>query len=98
MSSYLNQPNVEKQLAEYAESEELEMDISWLRNEYHLDGKKLPSEDKLREEAIKEKCEWLENRALCEADGHVYHETADGENGVSYLDCDRCGMHFRCQW
>jgi len=98
MSSYLDQPTVEEQLAAYMKSEDLELDIERLRNEYHLDGCKVPLRDELREEAIKEQREWLEDRALCESEGHVFHESADGENGVSYLDCDRCGIHFRCQW
>lgn len=98
MSSYLDQPTVEKQLAAYMESDDLELDIDLVCNEYHLDGYKPPSREELREEVIENKREQLENRALCEAEGHVYYETADGENGVSYLDCDRCGIHFRCQW
>ena len=98
MSSFLDQPTVGEQLTAYLESEDLEMDIKRLDNEYRLDGCEVPPREKLREEAIKEQREWLENRAMCESEGHIFHESTDGENGVSNLDCDRCGIHFRCQW
>ncbi len=98
MSSYLDQPNVESRLATYMESEDLELDIDRLRNEYHQNGWNMPPPEELRDEAIKEQREWLENLALCETEGHLLEETADGENGTSDLYCNRCGFSQHIQW
>jgi len=98
MSSYLDQPTVETRLAAYMESEDLELDIDRLCNEYQQNGWNMPSQEELRDEAIKEQREWLENLALCETEGHLLEETTDGENGTSDLYCNRCGFSQHIQW
>lgn len=98
MSSYSDRPTVEKQLAAYLESEDLEMDISWLENEYRQNRREIPRLKELRNEAVKAHKEQLENLARCEAEGHQLEETADGENGTSDLHCDRCGYTQHIQW
>jgi hypothetical protein len=98
MSGYLDQPTVETRLAAYLESGDLELDIDRLRNEYRQNGWIMPTQEELRAEAIKEQREWLENLTLCENEGHLLEETADGENGTSDLYCKRCGFSQHIQW
>ncbi len=98
MSSYLDKPTVEERLAAYMKTEDLEMDIDRLRNEYACHGWRIPSQKELRDEAVREQREWLKHLALCETEGHQWRETADGENGTSDLYCDRCGFSQHIQW
>ena len=58
----------------------------------------VPPDERLREQVLAEKKEWLETYAVCEAEGHTWEETADPENGTSTLDCSRCGEHQLLYW
>lgn len=98
MSNYLDAPTVKTRLSAYMQTADFEMDVSCLRNEYELRGRAVPSEDALRKEVLREKEDWLERLSRCESKGHQWSETADGENGISILECGRCGMTHHCQW
>ena len=98
MRGYFEKPTAAERLAEYMQSDELAEDIGVLKNEYHCSGQAVPSEAQLRSEATMQKQKWLEQLEICEVEGHQFTETADGENGTSDLDCNRCGMTFHCQW
>jgi DNA (cytosine-5)-methyltransferase 1 len=99
MSSYLDKPTLKERLKAYQESEDFELDIARLENEYRQNGWNIPSREDLVMEALKEQREWLENLELCETEGHHWQEdNADAENGRSDLHCDRCGFSQRIQW
>lgn len=98
MRDYLDKPTIKEQLEGYLESEDLEMDIDGLKNEYVCQGQQIPHEDCLCNEAVANMRKHLENLAVCKSEGHQLQETADPENGTSDLSCDRCGYHETLQW
>ncbi len=89
---------IEKELAEYAASDELTDDIAWLKNDYECQGVVPPNDMTLMEEATAAHRAWICRRLECEANGHQFTEYADGENGRGTLDCEHCGYSFSYQW
>lgn len=99
MSSYLDKPTLEERLEAYKQSEDFELDVSALKNEYQQNGWPMPSEGDLRNEALKYQKEWLEEYGRCETEGHVFEEkNVDAENGRCVLECERCGFSQTIQW
>ncbi len=91
--------SIEEQLEDYKNSEQFTEDISWYENECFLEGRPVPSDEEIPTILLAEKKAQLEAQMLCDTQGHRYEEVnADGENGRSDLDCQRCGQVFRCQW
>lgn len=88
----------EEWLAAYIESEDLELDIDWLRNEYLQTGQPIPTQEELRGEAVNGMKTWLASFMICKINGHQLEETAGGENGISDLFCNCCGFSHRFQW
>lgn len=89
---------LEKRLAEYVKSDEFSLDINDLICDYQAQGLPVPPEDQLREEATTEARKCLETIMICEAQGHLWVERADPENGRSDLTCRRCGVTENLQW
>ena len=89
---------LEKRLAEYVQSDEFSLDINDLIYDYEAQGLPVPPETQLREEAIAETRKCLETIMVCEAQGHLWAERADPENGCSDLTCRRCGTTEHLQW
>ena len=89
---------LEKRLGEYLQSEAFEYDVGALASDYMAQGLPLPSEEKLRAEAVAEARKCLETVMVCEAKGHLWTEKVDPENGRSELTCRRCGTTEHLQW
>lgn len=90
---------LEKRLERYLQSEDFQMDIGALVNEYQSQGLPVPPEEQLREEAAADARKCLETMMICEARGHLWKEKdADPENGTSTLSCRRCGAEEYLRW
>ena len=98
MSDWQEKETFEERLEAYLQSDDFQMDIESLKHEYERYGTAIPSIEKLNQEATDNAKVWLDKLNHCESEGHHFTETADAENGVSYLECDNCGMTQRCQW
>lgn len=99
MLDYLKMTSLQERLEAYKQTEEFEMDISILKNDYHCNGRPIPSEDELRAMVISNMEEWLKDQEICETQGHsLYENNPDIENGTSDLHCDRCGWSQRLYW
>ncbi len=94
----VEQAELEKRLAAYMRSEDLQCDIADLAQDYRSQGLPVPPADQLREEAVSEARKCLEAVMACEAKGHLWKERADPENGTSELSCRRCGKTEHLQW
>ena len=90
---------LEKRLERYLQSEDFQMDIGALVNEYQSQGFPVPPEGQLREEAAADARKCLETMMICEAKGHLWKgKDADPENGTSTLSCRRCGAEEHLRW
>ena len=90
---------LEKRLERYLQSEDFQMDIGALVNEYQSQGLPVPPEEQLREEAAADARKCLETIMICEAKGHLWKgKDADPENGTSTLSCHRCGAEEHLRW
>ncbi len=94
----VDQAELEKRLAAYMQSEDLQCDIADLTQDYRSQGLPVPPAEKLQEEAVAEARKCLEAVMACEAKGHLWKERADPENGTSELSCRRCGKTEKCRW
>lgn len=89
---------LEKRLEAYLRSDDFQLDMNDLANDYRLQGLPIPPEDQLRQEAAIEAEKCLENILICERKGHLWKERADPENGTSTLSCRRCGAEEHLRW
>ena len=89
---------LEKRLEKYLQSDEFQLDIIGLAYDYEDQGLPVPPEKQLREDAAAEARKCLETIMICEAQGHLWTERADPENGCSDLTCRRCGTREHLQW
>ncbi|WP_300603957.1 hypothetical protein [uncultured Oscillibacter sp.] len=90
---------LEKRMEQYLQSEDFQMDIGALVNDYQSQGLPVPPEEQLREEAAAEARKCIETMMICEAKGHLWNEKdADPENGTSTLYCSRCGVEEHLRW
>ncbi len=94
----IDQTELEKRLAAYMQSDELQCDIADLAQDYRSQGLPVPPEEQLREEVAAVAKECLEALIACEAKGHLWKEQADPENGTSELTCRRCGKTEHLRW
>lgn len=94
----VDQAELEKRLAAYTRSEDLQRDIADLTQDYRRQDLPAPPAEQLREEAVAEARKSLEAVMACEAKGHLWKERADPENGTSELTCRRCGKTEKCRW
>ncbi len=94
----VDQAELEKRLAAYMELELFQMDIGDLIRDYQAQGFPVPPMEQLREEAVSEARKCLEAVMACEAEGHLWKERADPENGTSDLTCRRCGASDHLRW
>ena len=56
------------------------------------------SDDEIRDYLIERHRAYVEKCMECEEQGHDWEEIADGENGISELDCQRCGESMTLSW
>ena len=90
---------LEKRMEQYLQSEDFQMDIGALVNDYQAQGLPVPPKEQLREEAAAEARKCMEAMMICEAKGHLWKEKdADPENGTSTLSCRRCGAEEHLRW
>ncbi len=94
----IDQAELEKRLAAYTRSEDLQRDIADLAQDYRCQGLPVPPAERLREEAGAEARKCLEAVMVCETTGHLWKERADPENGTSTLTCRRCGTQEHLRW
>ncbi len=94
----IDQAELQKRLAAYTRSEDLQRDIADLAQDYRRQGLPVPPAEQLRGEAVSDARKCLEAVMACEAKGHLWKERADPENGTSELSCRCCGRteHLRC--
>ena len=90
--------DLEKRLEQYLQSEDFELDVGALANDYWAQRIPSPPMEQLREEAAAEARKCLETMMICEAKGHLWKEKADPENGTSTLSCHRCGAEEHLRW
>ena len=96
--SCVDTAELEKRLKKYLQSDEFSLDINELARDYEDQGLPIPPEAQLRVEAAAEARKCLETIMVCEAQGHLWTEKADPENGRSELTCRRCGTTENLQW
>ncbi len=89
---------LEERLAEYMRSDEFQMDINEIVQDYQMQGLPVPPAEQLQAEAVSEARKCLETIMICEEKGHLWVERADPENGRSELTCHRCGAVENLQW
>lgn len=94
----IDQAQLERRLAEYLRTDEFELDILDLAYDYEMQGLPVPDAEQLRKEAVGQAKECLKAVMICEAEGHLWKEYADPENGTSTLTCRRCGRVDELQW
>ncbi len=94
----IDQAELEKRLAAYTRSDDLQRDIADLAQDYRSQGLPVPPAERLREEAVFEARKCMEAVMACEAKGHLWKERADPENGTSELTCRRCGKTEHLRW
>ena len=90
---------IEREINEYLESEEFEIDMAVEVRWYQEEGVKVPPDDFIESVLVKRRREQLEKEIECEEEGHRGKETgADPENGTSDMECENCGMRDHIQW
>ena len=89
---------LEKRLEAYLRSDDFQLDMIDLADDYRLQGLPVPPADQLRQEAASEAERCLETILTCERKGHLWKEKADPENGCSELTCRRCGKTENLRW
>ena len=89
---------LKKRLEAYLRSDDFQLDMNELANDYRSQGLPVPPEDQFRQEAAAEAEKCLETILICERKGHLWKEKADPENGCSELACRRCGMTETLRW
>ncbi len=89
---------LEKRLAEYMQTDDFALEVNDLACDYRYQGLPVPPKEELLKEAADEARKCLRNIMVCEKKGHLWHETADPENGTSDLTCRRCGTVEHCRW
>ena len=94
----VDRAELDKRLSAYIRSDDLQLDIADLAEDYRCQDLPVPPAEQLREEAIAEARKCLETVMACEAKGHLWKERADSENGTSTLTCRRCGTSEDLSW
>jgi len=94
----VDQAELEKRLAAYMQSDELQRDLADLAQDYRSQGLPVPPAEQLREEAVAEARKSLETVMACETKGHLWKERADPENGTSELTCRHCSKTEYLRW
>lgn len=90
---------IEREINEYLESEEFEIDLAVEVRWYQEEGMKVPPDDFIESVLVKRRREQLEKEIECEKEGHKWKEIdADPENGTSDMECENCGMTDHIQW
>jgi len=89
---------VNKQLAEYAASEDFKWDCAALKNDYECRKLTPPDDAAVRAEVLKSAKETIRFRLECEANGHQFVDHTDGENGRGTVVCEQCGDSWNYQW
>ena len=87
-----NEILVTEEVFAYLESDEYGMEFS--QEMLHTAN----SDDEIREYLIGQHRAYAEKCMECEDQGHDWEEIADGENGLSELDCHRCGESMTLSW
>jgi hypothetical protein len=77
-------------LTEYRASEEFKEDFAMYRDLSEAVNISEPDEQIIIE-LMRTKSEQLEAADICEQEGHLWSETAYPEDGMSDLECERCG-------
>ncbi len=93
-----NKTELEKRLKSYMQTDDFQLDIALIAEDYYMQGLPVPPKEQLRAEAISEARKSLKIIMTCEAKGHLWSERADPENGTSELTCRRCGKTEHLQW
>ena len=90
---------IEREINQYLESEEYEVDLATEVMWYQEEGLSVPSNDFIESELVKIRREQLKKEIECEKEGHRWKEVnADSENGTSDMECENCGMTSHIQW
>lgn len=98
MNECFNKQTMAERLDAYLSSDDFGLDMHLKSQEYLDADLPVPSSEEIRNQVIAEKLAWMEDRALCESEGHAWIETADPENGTSDFNCVRCGEHQLLHW
>ena len=94
-----DEDRIEREINDYLESEEYEVDLAIEVRWYQEEGMSVPSNDFIESVLVKRRREQLEKEIECEKEGHRWKETnADPENGTSDMECENCGMTDHIQW
>lgn len=89
---HTNEILVAGDVQEYLKSDEYSMEFS------HEMLENANSDDEIREYLIERHRAYVEKCMACEEQGHDWQETADPENGISEMDCQRCGETMTLSW
>lgn len=89
---HTNEILVAGDVQKYLKSDEYSMEFS---NEM-LDTAN--SDDEIRDYLIERHRAYVEKCMACEEQGHDWQEIADPENGISEMDCQRCGESMTLSW
>ena len=99
LSDETDEDRVEREVNEYLESEEYEIDAAIEIREYQEESKGTPSRELIEKILTERRREQIEKEIECEKEGHRWKETdADPENGRSDMECKNCGMTGHIQW
>ena len=89
---HTNEILVAGDVREYLKSDEYGMEFS----REMMEAAK--SDDEIRAFLIERHRAYVEKCMACEEQGHDWQETADPENGISELDCQKCGELITLSW
>ena len=89
---------MERRLADYISTAECQQSIEALADYYRAMRLPVPPYEVLRCGEVQEVRKCLENLMICEAQGHLWKENAEPENGTSTLTCRRCGTEENLRW
>ena len=94
-----DEDRIEREITEYLESDEYDIDTAIEIRHYQEEGKGTPSREYIEKILTERRRQQIEKEIECEKEGHRWKETdADPENGTSDMECENCGMTGHIQW